>query len=58
MKWLRSIAGPQPVLRMIAALLAGILAVLVLILFKLDDVLYSMPPDCGALYFPCTVQIK
>ena len=59
MKWLRLVVGPQPVLRLIAVLLAVIAALLYLVYEKLDAMHYDMPSDpCGSsTYEPCQVEI-
>ena len=65
-KWLALIAGPQPVLRLIALLLAIIAALLVVICREVHAIYLLPPPDiCGTgpsasplgLSAPCKVEI-
>ena len=61
MKWLRLLAGPQPVLRLIALLLAAIAAVLFLLLQEVESIQYQMPgyiDTCGDYDDPCQVRIR
>ena len=54
------IAGPQPVLRLIAILLAAITVLLFLLLREAEDIERQMPPfemACGSDYSPCKVEI-
>lgn len=60
MKWLRLISGPQPVLRVIALLLAAIAVLLFLLLREVEEIERQMPPYqevCGNDYSPCKVEI-
>jgi hypothetical protein len=58
MSLLRRVVGPQPVLRLIALLLAIVVVLLVLILQEVKD-LYRVTPsiDCGDTYAPCKVEV-
>jgi hypothetical protein len=59
MKGWRWFAGPQPVLRLIAMLLAIIAVLLTLILLEARKIQHVMPTtDCGFYYNPCQVQLS
>jgi len=59
MKWLRIIAGQQPELRIIAALLALIAYLLFQVLKQGESIESSMPyvENCGGWGNPCEVEI-
>lgn len=60
-KWWRLIAGPQPVLRLIALLLAAIATVLYLLLQEVESIQYQMPgyiATCGDYDNPCQVRVR
>lgn len=57
MRFLRFIGGPQPVLRLMALLLAVIAVLLYLDWQEQREMHHEMPPTCGDTYNPCQVQI-
>jgi len=57
MKWLRAIIGPQPILRVIAVLLAVIAVILVLIWREAVTIEKQIIEPCGnGEYTPCYVK--
>ncbi len=58
MKWLRLIAGPSPVLRLIALLLALVAGLLYLLVEDIEYISRNIPETCGnGTYYPCSVRI-
>ena len=61
MRWVRLIVGPQPVLRLIALLLAAIATLLYLLLLEAGEIKSDMPiyqAVCGDYDNPCQVRIR